>query len=98
MAKLGSNRPLPTTVYKLSPFDHFLELLHVEDMEELAVDLGAQSQVGLLFIAAAVENNDRGVRITLMEIGDKKRKFFSTEPRACCSYGFGTSSGDGMKL
>jgi hypothetical protein len=52
-----------------------LKLLHVENVEKLAVDLGTKPQVGLLLVAAAVEDDDRGVGITLADIGDEEGKF-----------------------
>jgi hypothetical protein len=57
-----------------------LKLLHVEDVEELAVDLGTQPQFGLLFVAAAIEDDDRGVGITLADIGDEEGKFLVDRP------------------
>jgi hypothetical protein len=39
-------------------------------VEKLAVDLGAQPQIGLFLVATAVEDDDRGVGVTLADIGD----------------------------
>ena len=57
-----------------------LELLHVEDVEKLAVDLGTQPQFRLLLVAAAVEDDDRGMGITLADIGDQEREFLVDRP------------------
>jgi hypothetical protein len=53
--------------------------LHVEDEEELAIDLGTQP-FGLLFVAAAVEDDDCGVGITLADIGDQEGGFLVDRP------------------
>ena len=51
-----------------------------EDEEELAIDLGMQPWFGLLYVAAAVEDDDCGVGITLGDIGDQEGEFLVDRP------------------